>query len=365
MHNHALKWDGRYRARLLALRYIQKRDPMLYKLDSSSGKFDKLEAVAFKDFSSFGKLEKDLEELVAKSILDVLFEDSGLMPIFQERQFQAEADIYALNEKGELIIFELKRGVAGDGAVHQALRYAQDAGQWSYSKLQAKYRQYTNSDSELTQAHKEAFNLEHTLDAKEINNKQHLYVIGSAADDNLINAVDYWKKQGISIEFLPYRIYEINKEKYFEFFALPYDRHKNPSDIKGVLFDTNRSWDENSIWYMMENNRVAAFGDAKRFVEYVHSGDIVFFSHKWTGIIAAAKVNKGDIKAPDKDTLYRDVTFITPIPQKDKPLKAMPFKMAAEITGKSFFWARTIKVPYLSKTEAENLAYELKIYLEK
>ena len=71
MHNHALKWDGRYRARLLALRYIQKRDPMLYKLDSSSGKFDKLEAVAFKDFSSFGKLEKDLEELVAKSILDV------------------------------------------------------------------------------------------------------------------------------------------------------------------------------------------------------------------------------------------------------------------------------------------------------
>jgi len=44
------------------------------------------------------------------------------MPIFQERQYQKEADIYALNEKGELIIFELKRGSAGEGAVHQALR---------------------------------------------------------------------------------------------------------------------------------------------------------------------------------------------------------------------------------------------------
>ena len=338
---------------------------MLYKLGSSSGKFDRIEPVAFKDFSSFGNLEKNLEELIAKSILDVLFEDSSLMPIFQERQYQAEADIYALNEKGELIIFELKRGAAGEGAVHQALRYAQDAGQWSYSKLQEKYKKYANTEVELTQAHQEAFNLEHPLDAKEINNKQHLLVIGSAADDSLINAIDYWKKQGISIEFLPYRIYELGEEKYFEFFAPPYDKHKNPSDIKGVLFDTNRSWDEGSIWYMVENNRVAAFGDAKRFIEYVYPGDIVFFSHKWVGLVAAARVNKGGIKAPDDDTLYRDVKFITPVPKKGEAIKAMPFKKVSEITGKSFFWARTIKVPYLSRSEAENLAKELKSYLEK
>ena len=338
---------------------------MLYKLGSSNGKFDKLEPVAFKDFASFENLEKDLEELIAKSILDILFEDSSLMPIFQERQYQAEADIYALNEKGELIIFELKRESASEGAVHQALRYAQESGQWSYAKLQEKFRKYADIEVDLTIAHQEAFNLEHALDAKEINTKQHLLVIGSAADDSLINAVDYWKKQGISIEFLPYRIYELGDEKYFEFFALPYDRHKNPSDTKGVLFDTNKSWDEDSIWYMMENCRVAAYGDAKRFVEYVYSGDIVFFSHKWTGLVAAAKVNKGKIKAPNEDTLYRDVTFITPIPKKGEEIKAMPFKKVSEVTGKNFFWARTIKVPYLSKDEAENLAKELKLYLEK
>ena len=68
---------------------------MLYKLGSTNGKFDKLEPVTFKDFSSLGNLEKDLEELIASSILDVLFEDAGLMPIFQERQYQSEADIYA------------------------------------------------------------------------------------------------------------------------------------------------------------------------------------------------------------------------------------------------------------------------------
>jgi hypothetical protein len=338
---------------------------MLYKLESSNGKFDKLEPVAFKDFSSFGNLEKDLEELIAKSILDVLFEDARLMPIFQERQYQAEADIYALNEKGELIIFELKRSAAGESAVHQALRYAQDAGQWSYATLQKKYQQYKGENTELHQAHKEAFDLEHTLDAKEINNKQHLIVIGSAADDSLINAVDYWKRQGISINFLPYRIYELDDKKYFEFFALPYDKHKNPGDIKGVLFDTNRSWDEESIWYMMENSRVAAFGDAKRFIEYIYPGDIIFFSHKWTGLVAAARVKKGNIKAPDEETLYRDVEFLTPIPKKGEPAKAMPFRKVSEITGKSFYWARTIKVPYLSRGEADNLSKELKAYLEK
>ena len=322
---------------------------MLYKLGSSDGKFDRLEPVAFKDFSSFGNREKDLEELIAKSILDVLFEDASLMPIFQERQYQAEADIYALNEKGELIIFELKRGAAGDAAVHQALRYAQDAGQWTYSKLQNKYQLYTGNNVDLHLAHQEAFNLEHSLDAKELNSKQHLIIIGRAADDSLINAVDYWKRQGVSIDFLPYRIYELDGEKFFEFFALPYDKHKNPGDIKGVLFDTNRSYDEESIWYMMENKRVAAFGDAKRFVEYVYPGDIVFFSHKWNGLVAAGRIRKGNIKAPDDETLYRDVEFITPVPQRGRPIKAMPFGTVSEITGKSFFWARTIKVPYLSK----------------
>ena len=338
---------------------------MLYKLGSTNGKFDKLEPVTFKDFSSLGNLEKDLEELIASSILDVLFEDAGLMPIFQERQYQSEADIYALNEKGELIIFELKRGAAGEGAVHQALRYAQDAGQWTFSTLQNKYQQYTGSSTDLNLAHKEAFNLDHPLDAKELNKKQHLIIIGSAADDNLINAVDYWKYQGISIDFLPYRIYELDGDKYFEFFALPYDKRKNPGDVKGVLFDTNRSWDEESIWYMMGKKRVAAFGDAKRFVEYVYPGDIIFFSHKWTGLVAAGRVKKGSIKSPDDQTLYRDIEFITPIPKKGQTIKAMPFGKVSEITGKSFFWARTIKVPYLSRDEAENLAKELKAYLEK
>ncbi|MDE2801134.1 MAG: endonuclease NucS [Gemmatimonadota bacterium] len=339
---------------------------MLYKLGSTDGKFDTLEPVAFKNFSSFRNREKDLEDLIAKNILDVLFEDASLMPIFQERQYQAEADIYALDEKGKLVIFELKRETAGEDAVHQALRYAQEAGQWSYKTLQNKYRQYTREDTDLRKAHKENFELEHKLDGKEINNKQRLIIIGSAADDSLINAVDYWKNQGISIDFLPYRIYELNGEQYFEFFALPYDKHRNPSDTKGVLFDTNRRYDEDSIWYMIENSRVAAWGDTKRFIEYIYPGDIVFFSHRGEGLVAAGRLKGNIVSLDDENAKYRDVEFITPVPKKKKGQKipAMPFQNVREITGKSFFWAATLKKPYLSKDEAENLANELRTYLE-
>ena len=337
---------------------------MLYKLKSVEGRFAEVERMPFRDFASFGQREKDLEDLIARNLLDVLFEDAGLMPVCQERQGQQVADIYAVNATGELTIFELKRSTAGGDAVQQALGYAQDAGQWSHVELQERYREYAGSDSGLAEAHREAFGLDQPLQAWEFNRRQHLVVIGSAADDSLTDSVDYWRRQGIWIDFLPYRIYELGGEHYFEFFALPYDRHRNPADEKGVVFDTNRSWDEESIWYMMENSRVAAFGDAKRFVEYVNAGDIVFFSHRFTGVVAAATVQGGSIRADGEDTLYRDVEFITPVPQRGCDLRAMPFGRVSEVTGKSFFWARTIKHPYLSKAEAVRLAHELRCHLE-
>ena len=338
---------------------------MLYKLSSSDERFDGIEPIAFKDMASFDQLEKDLENLIAQNILDVLFEDAGLMPIYQQQQGQPVADIYALNELGDLTIFELKRSTAGDGAVHQVLRYAQDAGQWSHDQLQKKFQEYSDGETDLVEAHREAFSLENALGAREFNRRQHLIVIGSAADDSLIGAVDYWRKRGISIDFLPYRIYELAGERYFEFFALPYDRHRNPADGKGVLFDTNRSYDEESIWYMMENSRVAAFGDAKVNVERLNVGDLVFFSHRWTGIVAAARVRRGTLRNDGPETLYRDVEFITPVPQHGAEPNAMPFGMVKEITGRSFYWAATIKRPYLSNPEALLLADELRQHLEE
>jgi hypothetical protein len=334
---------------------------MLYKLTIADGGTKDLEPLPFLDFAGLGKIEKDLEVLLATHLLDVLYEGAALMPIFQERPMQAEADLYALNHTGDLVIFELKRGVTGADAMLQALRYAQDAGQWTFNALEEKYKTYTgNTSISLVDAHREAFNLERSKLPSEFNTRQHFIIVGNAANDDLIDAVDYWKKKGLSVDFLPYRIYSIGQQHYFEFFALPYDRHQNPTSIKGVLFDTNRSYNEDSIWEMMEKNRVAAYGDIKYVVDYLNPKDIVFFSHKWVGIVAAAEVI-GPAKDDGTEERYRDVKFLTPIPVKTTGIpKFMPFSQVSSVTGKSFFWARTIKVPYLSREEAQLLLTELK-----
>ena len=86
---------------------------MLYKLKSVEGGFAEVERMPFRDFVTFGQREKDLEDLIARNLLDMLFEEAGLVPDRQERQGQQVADIYAVNATGELTIFELKRSTAG------------------------------------------------------------------------------------------------------------------------------------------------------------------------------------------------------------------------------------------------------------
>ena len=114
---------------------------------------------------------------------------------------------------------------------------------------------------------------------------------------------------------------------------------------------------------MMDNKRVAAFGDAQIFVQYIRPGDIVFFSHTGVGIVAAARV-QGQVQFDGDDTAYRTVEFLTSFPEPNgNEIPAMPFNEVAEFTGKKFFWARTVKVPYLSMSEAESLVVELQNYL--
>jgi len=337
---------------------------MLYKLIADGDKFGGVEPLPFLDAADLQKKEKDIENLLADHLLDVLFEDAALLPIFQERQLQAEADLYALDKNGNLVIFELKRGIAGEDAILQAIRYSQTAGQWSFSELQRRYQVYLASKGvvpvSLLDAHRDAFQLEHPLSPSDFNRRQVLYVVGNAANDRLVNAISYWKTQGLTVEFLPYRIYQINHNNYFEFFSLPFDMHQNPATVKGVLFDTNRSYYEAAIWDMMEKSRVSAYGDVKRVVGYLGNRDIVFYSHKWLGIVAAAEVI-GPLKKDGENEEYRDVRFLTKVPRReDGVVKYMPFSQVTQLLGKSFFWARTIKVPYLSREEAQQLLGELK-----
>jgi hypothetical protein len=334
---------------------------MLYKLGKSARKFDSIDPMPFTGLPK----EKELEDLLAQNLWDVLFERSQLMPVRQERAWQPEADIYALNEQGDLVIFELKRADASGGAVHQALRYCEKAGQYSYDKLEEMLRAYRNDKSvDLQHEHQIGFDLEHPLDRSAFNRAQQLRIVGSAGDDDLIRNIDYWKSKGLPISFVPYRVYKISRDYYFELFSLPYDQHSNPGLKKGVLFDTNLSYDADSIWYMCDRNRVAAFGSIKGIVHSLNKGDIVFLYHKGRGIIAAGEV-KSAVKAdPDADAMYRDLKWLTAKPNKGNAMRAMPVSQIKEVTGRNFWWAKTMKPPFLKPDEVVHLLKALKTTLK-
>lgn len=321
-----------------------------------------LEALPFLDFADLSKLEKDLENLLAENLFGTLFEEMPLLPFHQERPLQAEADIYALDSNGDVVVFELKRRVAGVGALEQLLRYAERADAWSFADLQRMFRTYSrDEDPDLRKAHRDAFNLDKPLSPSDFNRNQRLVVIGSAADQNLVRSVTYWRGRGLDIDFLPYRIYRIGDANYFEFFAKPYDGHVNPGTMKGVLFDTNRSYEEvehGCLKSMIEKKRISAWGDRKDAVRSLSKGDLVFYSHRWVGLVAAARVDGVKVKE-DEDELYWDVNFLTPLPAEYASMRAMSFRDVTKVTGKSFFWARIQKVPYLTREEAEHLLSEL------
>jgi hypothetical protein len=175
--------------------------------------------------------------------------------------------------------------------------------------------------------------------------------------------VVYWKSKGLCLDFVPYRVYKIAGEHFFEFFSLPYDQHSNPGEAKGVIFDTNHSYDEGAIWYMCDGNRVAAFGAIKGIVHSFNRGDAVFLYHKGYGIVAAGEIISNVKKDNGSDALYRNLKWLTTRPKKGDPLKALSAAEIKRVMGFNFWWAKTMKPPFLNNTESSKLLEALKISL--
>ncbi len=328
---------------------------MLFEFDPGT---DVLKPVRFLGFEDIDRVEKQLEDLLAKHLFGVLFEEPPLLPFFQERLRQSEADIYALTEDGDVVVLELKRSQADVGALIQALGYAQEAGTWRYGDIEDRFRQYMEDrEADLAKAHQQQFGLEKPLLEDAFNQAQHIWVIGNAADGELRRAIDYWKRKGLSIDFFPYRVYRFDEKYYFEFVAKPYDAHANPGDEKGVLFDTNRTYSEDALRWMMEKRRVSTFG-GNDAVKVLKKGDIVFYSHGGVGVVAAARVlskrpKRGSFERGSE--LFHDVELLTSMPERFDQPKALSFRRVQEITGRRFWWATTAKVPYLTPDEAKRL----------
>lgn len=263
---------------------------MLYKLDKADIKKSARTEIA--SLSDFGITEKDLENFLSSRLTDVIFEDE-LMLIAQERAFQAEADLLALDKDGVLYIFELKRWKSRQEDLLQVLRYGQKFGRYTYDDLESLARRYSKlkSDWSLSGAHRDVFGI--SLEKTDFNCNQVFVLVTNGADEETLSAAGYWSSKGLKIFCMPYDIFKINGEPYLQ--IRPY----NPTGATVVERNTGYyivntmpdTWEK-----MLNCGKAAAYGARKGAVRDIPRGSTVYLYRPRVGIIA-----KGESTSSSED----------------------------------------------------------------
>lgn len=167
------------------------------------------------------------------------------------------------------------------------------------------------------------------------------------------------------------QIHIVNPEDIFTFCIDPTKQNILPEKIRtwvgllgakrGIIIDTNKTYSQNNEIEMLTQNKVAAYGDAKEYMKRFHKDDYAFFYSKGLGIVAIGRVledvalNNGDAE------LYHNVEMLVPSQYDfaNKPLKALSTSEIHAILNHGFYYASTMKVPFLDDFEVQTLRKEL------
>ena len=267
---------------------------MLYKLDKDDIQRSARTEIA--SLADFGLTERDLEDFLSSRLTDVVFEDE-LMLIGQERPFQAEADLLALDKDGVLYIFELKRWESRQEDLLQVLRYGQKFGRYTYEDLEslARKRGTLNRGQNLSEAHRAFFTV--SLPETDFNRDQVFVLVTNGTDQETLSAASYWSSKGLNVVCMPYDVFKIDGEPYLQ--MRPY----SPTGTVVVerntgyyIVNTNASYMPNAWEEMIgdrETGKAAAYYDRKEAVCGIQRGDKVYLYHTGTGVIAKGEAMSG------------------------------------------------------------------------
>ncbi len=275
---------------------------MLYKLDTNAKDYKKVNRVTL---SSFGWKEIDLQVLLSNHIQD-LISSSELMTIFNERPRQEEPDILALDKNGDLYIFELKRWNSHQENLLQVLRYGQLYGNSNYDELNEMFKKYQkNKDlgSELYEIHQQYFDLADSsrLRKEDFNRKQHFLVVTNGLDQKTVEAIVYWKKNGLNIDAIVYWVFEINDEYFIEFNMYSPLEGYLEYESNTYILNTNYANNQQHTEDMLRESKASAYYPGWREkIEKLQKGDTVFLYKSGAGIIAYG-IASGKLEMQDCD----------------------------------------------------------------
>ena len=138
--------------------------------------------------------------------------------------------------------------------------------------------------------------------------------------------------------------------------------HTDKSLKKGIMFDTNRTYSSTNEMEMLTQNRICGYGGAERYVNSFSKGDYVLYYSKGRGIIAIGEImSEKSKKIETEKGLYHDVNIIVPANHDyshidERYISAREIK---DILQRGFYFASTIKTPFLDVAQAEKLILAL------
>ena len=130
-------------------------------------------------------------------------------------------DILGVDERGDTVVVELKRGRAPRDVVAQALEYAGEIRNVDYDYLNERYREFLGDEQGYTEpseiptlreAHREYFDLEEPLSEREFNDDQRLVVVGTDFGDVVLNMADFLRAKGVDVVAVEYSSYRDEEE---------------------------------------------------------------------------------------------------------------------------------------------------------
>ena len=257
---------------------------MLYKLNTN--KVTSSARIKIKSPAEFDLTERDIEDFLKSRLHEVVSEDQ-LMLIGQERRFQEEADLLALDKEGQLYIFELKRWQSHSENLLQVMKYAQIFGRYTYLELEDLAKKQLRFEGALKTKHMDFFELDNELPDSDFNKEQILILVKNGTDKDTISAVNFWSQKGVKIKCSPYRIYDIENQPYIQFDTYSPDSEIIPEvNTKLYIVNTNKTYMPDIWKEMLSDSKAAAYYERKTAVCSVPRNAVVYLYHTTVGVIA-------------------------------------------------------------------------------
>ena len=121
--------------------------------------------------------------------------------------------------------------------------------------------------------------------------------------------------------------------------------------MKFIIFDTCRKSHFDPYLCMFAKERISAYGSRKETVTVFDKGDIAFYYRN--GIIGAGRIISDVIE--NGEEWYRNVELLTPQLKSERDIRCLSAAKLKQLVGHGFFFANTVKSPYLSLDETQTV----------